>query len=178
MNQLRQMQERLRKYGATAFVVVGLAVVGATVWQVQNQELVLTRAEGEEEARAQGVWWDPSPVMVDETGKGEVRLKLESLQKVMKKVRLVFNYDADLLEVVGVEPGAVFGGKVDTDEAPGKLVLISEGEFMGSGTWVKLKVRLLGDQPARLVSDELLSQLQYEDGRSVEVGKFDVLVRR
>ena len=96
----------------------------------------------------------------------------------MTKARLVFNYDATLLTVEGVEPGTVFGGQIKVESVPGKLVLISEGEFMGSGTWVKFQVRLLGAQRGLLTSDELLSELQYENGQSVRVKKFDVGVTR
>ena len=163
----------LRQYGATFFVVAGLAIVGLTVTQVQTQQRLPTRAAGEEEARTLGIWFDPNPATVQTGIPVEIRLKLDSLSQQMTKARLVFNYDPQLIQIIHVSHGVVFP-EMDIDSIPGKLVLISEGEFFGAGTWAKIQLRLLSDQPAILTSDPQLSELQYQNQPSVQVNQFDL----
>jgi len=167
----------IRKYGATLFVVAGLAAVVITTNQVQNQQSLLTRADSGEQEPALGIWWDPTPVVVAADGTAWVRLKLESLDQTMTKARLVFDYDPTQMEIEEVAHGVVFDSLAPT-QTSGRLVLLSEGEFLGTGTWVKLKVRLLSNQEAKLSVDSQLSSLRYDNRQSLPVRNFELQVSR
>lgn len=169
----------LRHYGSTLFVITGLVIISLTVVQVQLEQRLPTRAAGEDAARAQGVWFDPNPVSIRSDESVEVRLKLDSLSQLMTDARLVFNYDPQLIQVVTVGQGVVFPD-TEINSLPGKLILVGKGEFLGTGTWVKLQVRLLrqpADQPATLTSDPQLSELQYQNHPSTPVNRFDLTLQ-
>ena len=166
----------LKQYGAATFVIAGLAVVGLTVNQVQTEQRLPTRAAGEEEARALGIWFDPNPVVVQLGVPIDVRLKLDSLNQLMTKARVVFNYDPQLIQITDISNGVVFTD-IEIDSIPGKLVLISKGEFFGTGTWAKIQIQLLSNQSVTLTSDPQVSEIQYRNQPSVPVNQFDLTLK-
>ena len=167
----------LKRYGSVVFVVVGLAAVGLTVLNVQTGTRLFSRAAGEEEAKAAGVWFESNPVTVNGEGRGETRLKLQSLEQEMKSARLVFNYDPKLLKIDQVRHGSVFED-VTVNNGEGQLVLNSGGSFYGTGTWVILDLQLLTERPAMLVAEEGISRFEYKDGKEKILKMFDVRVER
>ena len=172
--------EWFKKYGASLFVVAGLAVIGITVSQVQQESNLPTRAAGEiqNQATEMGIWFEENKINVDNNNQAFARIKLESLDKTIQHVRLVLQYDPSLIKILDVRPGSAFED-VKVQKGEDSLSLISEGDFFGQSTWVILQVELLqSGKTAELISTNDLSSMRYEDGSSRSIQGLQVTLTR
>lgn len=170
----------VRNNGSTAFVLVGMLLIGVSVLSVQTQQRLYTEAANEENADADawGIWFEPSYVRLDKDGVGYLRVKLSALDQTMENARLGLTFDPLQLEIVDIINGTVFP-TVEKVNSGDKVILTSTGSFFGTGTWVTLKVKLQpGVTLSYIETSSDLSQVRYESGISrginhtrIEVGQ-------
>lgn len=166
---LKNLKKLLRLYGPTAFIVAGLAVVGLTVIQIQSPQFSFGRASGPAREQTSPIWFEPQTAVVSENGTATVRLKLASIDQPMTRARAVFNYDPAKLQIISITPGSLFA--IQNQSTPGQVAIISEGSFLGTGTWAKVNVRLTLQTSASLTADPDLTSFAYEDGSTQSGGE-------
>ena len=162
-----------RAYWSLVVVMAGVALIGGTVYNLRQRQHRFTSAAGSLALSAdeRALSWSVRPL----GEQVEIKLELNSFDRSIELVRVALMFDPQTVEYISAKPGYLFD-QVQINPLADRVVLVSQGNFYGQGTWVKLRFRpLTADAQVRI--DPQVSILQYEDGESRTVAEISLPLR-